>query len=47
MGLPAGEKRVVIKQEKWGVKKKRHIIKWRSLQNKVSETWEFFMASQV
>lgn len=45
--LPAGGKWVVIKQEKWGVKKKLHIIKLRSLQNKVSETWEFFIASWI
>lgn len=32
-GLPAEGKWVVIKQEKWGVKKKLHIIKSRSLQN--------------
>lgn len=46
-GLPAGGKWVVVKQEKWGVKKKLHIIKLRSLQNEVSETWELLIASWV
>lgn len=42
--LPAGGKWVVIKQEQWRLKEKLHIMKLRSLWDKVSETWEFFMS---